>query len=264
MKKYLLIILLAFVASCSPCKEPVCRFEPYVIDNLEPRPDFWKVRPSEIISICENVEVGRSEIIATTPLGYPVYAVFYGDFNEEAPQTNWSAGNSSSTRVAYLGDVSSRPQTIMFAAGIHGSEPECVAAAVNMISLLETGKDLKGETDNDFLHLAYEVFRACSQGVWKDGTLVEWKGSKMYFPLPLDKVSFPGGYPNGDGYNIQHDVTPGDMRTEEAKALCRLMSRWRVDCFLNGHSCEYQPFIESVGNVDTPAHASRGQEIQTR
>ena len=254
MKKYLLILLLAFAASCSPCKEPACRFEPYVIDNLEPRPDFWKVRPAEIISVCETVEVGHSKIIATTPLGYPVYAVFYGDFNEEAPQTNWSAGNSSSTRVAYLGDVSSRPQTIMFAAGIHGSEPECVAAAVNMISLLETGKDLKGETDEDFLKLAsqyrliilpcvnmdgrsispdhfrgqpYEVFRACSQGVWKDSTLVEWKGSKKYFPLPLDKVSFPGGYPNGDGYNIQHDVTPGDMRTEEAKALCRLMARWR-------------------------------------
>ena len=291
MKKYALIIMLALAASCSPGKGPVCRFEPYVIDNLEPRPEFWKVRPEEIISVCENVEAGHTEIIATTPLGNPVYAVFYGDFSEEAPQTNWSAGNSSSTRAAYLGDVSSRPQTLMFAAGIHGSEPECVAAAVNMISLLETGKDLKGEGDQEFLDLAsryrliilpcvnmdgrsispdhfrgqpYEVFRACSQGVWKDSTLVEWKGSKKYFPLPLDKVSFPGGYPNGDGYNIQHDVTPGDMRTEEAKALCRLMARWRVDCFLNGHSCEYQPFAESVGNVDTPSHTARGQRISDK
>lgn len=288
MKKYFVMAVLLLVSSCSQLKKGEVRFEPYVIEGLEPRPDFWKVRPDEILDICESVTKGRKEIIATTPLGYPVYAVFYGDFNEETPQTNWSASNSSSTRSSYLGDIASRPQTIMFAAGIHGSEPESIAAAVNMISLLETGRDLKGEEDHEFLSLAsryrliilpcvnmdgrsicpdhfrgqpYEVFRACSQGIWKDSTLVGWKGSKKYFPLPLDRVAFPGGYPNADGYNIQHDVAPGDMRTEEAKALCRLMARWRVDCFLNGHSCEYQPFASSVGNVDTPAHTARGQKI---
>ena len=142
IKKIYFCCLLSVLAACT---SQTRRFAPYVIDDLEPRPEFWKVRTAEIMSICESVEVGRSEKIATTPLGYPVYAVFYGDFSEEAPQSNWSAGNSSNKSSSYLGDVSSRPQTIMFAAGIHGSEPESVAAAVNMISLLETGKDLKGE-----------------------------------------------------------------------------------------------------------------------
>ena len=285
IKKIYFCCLLSVLAACT---SQTSRFAPYVIDDLEPRPEFWKVRTAEIMSICESVEVGRSEKIATTPLGYPVYAVFYGDFSEEAPQSNWSAGNSSNKSSSYLGDVSSRPQTIMFAAGIHGSEPESVAAAVNMISLLETGKDLKGETDEDFLQLAsqyrliilpcvnmdgrsispdhfrgqpYEVFRACSQGVWKDGSLVGWRGSKEHFPLPLDEVAYPGGYPNGDGYNIQHDVTPGDMRTQEAKAICRLMARWRVDCFLNGHSCEYEPFIVQPSYVDDKQNYERASEL---
>ena len=65
------------------------KFKPYEIPNLEPRPDFWKVRPNEIIDVCKNVKRGRPEIIATTPGGFPVYAVFYGEFTEAPPQTNW-------------------------------------------------------------------------------------------------------------------------------------------------------------------------------
>ena len=30
------------------------RFKPIELSGLEPRPDFWKVRPQEIIDICEQ------------------------------------------------------------------------------------------------------------------------------------------------------------------------------------------------------------------
>ena len=56
-------------------------------------------------------------------------------------------------------------------------------------------------------------------GYHKDGSLIGWRGSKEYFPLPIDRVSFPGGYPNADGVNIMHDATPGDIRSEEAKGI---------------------------------------------
>lgn len=286
MKKLSFALLLLVTAlSCSGVKKPL--FEPYMVEGLEERPDFWKVRPQEIIDICSSVKIGKAEIIARTPLGYPVYAIFYGDFNEAPPQTNFSAGNSSSAIKAYLGETD-HPQTVLFSGGVHGSEPESVVAALNMIQLLETGRDFRGKEDPEFLELAaqyrliiapcinmdgrsicpdhfrgqpYEVFRGCSQGWWKDGTLVGWKGSKEWFPLPLDKVSYPGGYPNSEGYNIMHDVTPGDIRTDEARGLLNLMSRWRVDFYLNGHSCEYQSFMCAVDYVDTPEHRERGNRI---
>ena len=289
MKKYLaLMALIAFVfGSCTPNQGVVKLCDQYVIPGLEEAPEFWQVRPSQIIDLCENVKVGRSEIIATTPAGQPVYACFYGEFNEPAPQTNWSAGNSSSAISAYLGEEE-HPQTIMLLAGVHGGEPEGVAAAMNMIQMLETGKDFRGLTDSTFLSLAsnyrliiipcanmdgraicpdhlsgqpFEVFRAVCQGTWKDGTLVGWKDSKRYFPLPIDKVSFPGGYPNSEGYNIQHDVAPGDMRTEEAKAICRLLARWRVDIMLNAHSCENNPHMFTPSIIDTQRHFDRGCRI---
>lgn len=264
-------------------KRVKAHFKPMSIENLEPRPDFWKVRPAEVIEICKGVRTGKAVVEAKTPLGYPVYAVYFGDFSEPAPQTNWSAGGSSSSRKAYIGE--NHRQTIMFIAGVHGSEPENVACAVNLISLLDSGKDLRGKEDPEFLELArnyniiimpcvnmdgrlispdhfrnqpYEVFRGASQGLWKDGSLVGWRGSKEWFPLPLDKVSYPGGYPNSEGYNIQHDACPGDMKTEEAKAVCRIAARYRVDFFLNGHSCEYTPFIIPPSTINTPENLEKG------
>ena len=279
-------IILLF-ASVLTAVQSICAIEPYVIDNLEPKPGFWKVRVDEISQVCERVTKGETKVVARTPLGYPVYAVFYGEFSSEEPQTNWSAANSSTSKKAYVGDDGGK-QTILFAAGVHGSEPETVAAAMNIIQMLETGKDFRGERDEEFLKMLenynliimpcvnmdgrsispdhfrlqpYEIFRGCSQGWWKDGSLIGWRGSKEWFPLPLDKVLYPGGYPNADGYNIQHDVCPGDMKTEEAKAVCRIMARYRVDSFLNGHSQPLAPCAIYPSEVNTDENKLREKDL---
>lgn len=51
------------------------------------------------------------------------------------------------------------------------------------------------------------------------------------------------------------------MRTEEAKAVCRLMSRWRVDFLLNGHSCEFAPSVVAPSQVNTKIHIDRLCEL---
>ena len=98
MKKSVFLIMLSAFVVCGCCQrtEKTVLCEPYVIEGLAEAPEFWKVRPSQVVDLCESVTVGRSEVIAHTPAGQPVYAYFYGEFNEPAPQTNWSAGNSSS------------------------------------------------------------------------------------------------------------------------------------------------------------------------
>ncbi len=275
------------------CKiRPSC-FKPIEIPGLEPKPDFWKVRTEEIMDICSRAKkCARKEIICRTPLGYPVYALFYGDsFNDKPPQTNWSAGSSSTTYRSYMGDTPPGKQTFLLLTGVHGAEPECVAGAMNIIQALETGRDFRGRAHPELLELVskyrfivvpclnmdgrsispdhlrgieWTKFREVSQGVWKDGSRIGWRGSKSWFPLPLDKVSFPGGYPNSEGYNIMHDACPGDMRTEEARAILKLASRWRVDAVLNGHSYESAPSIVRHSSVDTPANEVRCSEIAAR
>ena len=73
-------------AADAPAIKPT-RFKPIEIPGLAPRPDFWKVRPQEIMDLCARAtKCSRKEIIAHTPLGYPVYALFYGDFNDAPPK----------------------------------------------------------------------------------------------------------------------------------------------------------------------------------
>lgn len=269
------------------------RFRPFEIPGLEPKPDFWKVRVDEIADICAKAErCARKEIICRTPLGYPVYALFYGDdFDDTPPQTNWSAGSGSTTYRNYMGNPPPAKQTFLLLTGVHGAEPECVAGAMNLIRALETGRDFRGREHPELLDLIskyrfiivpclnmdgrsvspdhlrgvkWTTFREVSQGVWKDGSRIGWRGSKSWFPLPLDRVSFPGGYPNADGYNIMHDACPGDIRTEEARAVLKLASRWRVDAVLNGHSYESAPSIIRHSSIDVPANAARNSEIAAR
>ena len=197
------------------------RFPPMKVEGLENRPDFWRVRPDEIVSLCVGAtKCSRKEVICHTPLGYPVYALFYGDFNEQPPQTNWSAGQGSTTYRNYTARPAGGKQTFLFLAGVHGAEPETVAGAVNLIRALETGADFRGRRHDELAQLVsryrfivvpcvnmdgraispdhlrgvdWNRFRHVSQGTWKDGSRIGWRGSKAWFPLPLDRVAYPGG-----------------------------------------------------------------------
>jgi hypothetical protein len=190
-----------------------------------------------------------------------------------------------------MGNPPPSKQTFLLLTGVHGAEPECVAGAINLIQALETGRDFRGKEHLELLELIskyrfiivpclnmdgraispdhlrgveWTTFRKVSQGVWKDGSRIGWRGSKSWFPLPLDKVSYPGGYPNADGYNIMHDACPGDIRTEEARAILKLASRWRVDAVLNGHSYESAPSIIRHSSIDVPANEARNGAIAAR
>lgn len=269
--------------TAEPAAEKGLHFAPIRLEGLGMRPDFWRVRESEIAGECRSVRRGRSEIIARSPAGLPVYAVFYGDFSEPPPQTNFSAATGSSSTAAYNGKAGPE-QTVLFVAGTHGAEAESVAAAVNLIHMLENGRDYRGKSDPELLGLlehyrlivipclnpdgraispdhlrgaSYQDFRRASQGYWRDGSLVGWRGSKEYFPLPLDRVGYPGGYPNSAGFNIMHDASPGNLRTGEGRALLRLCERYCVDLLLNGHSHEWPAVMLAPSAAGYPVMVAR-------
>ena len=91
-----------------------------VVAGLETRPDFWRVRPDEITELCASAtKCSRKEVIATTPRGHPVHALFYGTFDEPPPRTNASSAfavvvivvviATSSPRRSHSADPSRRP-----------------------------------------------------------------------------------------------------------------------------------------------------------
>ena len=263
------------------------KFKPYQLNSLAARPKWWSVKVDEIISLCSSLSEGRLEVIAETPNSYPVFAVYYNCEKLQKPGVNWSAAASSSNPENF--STSKGKQTAVICAGLHGAEAEGVAAAINLISLLEYGKDLRGKSNDLLLSLLNEyrlvilpcvnmdgrsicpdhlmgvtnpVFRKASQGAWLNGKYIDWRESKEYFPLPLDKVEFPGGYPNGDGFNIMHDC--GNVRTAEAKAIYELVEEEQADLFLNLHSCESGPFLIQPGSFNYKLHIERGRKIRNK
>ena len=264
-------------------------YKRYELNGIAPRPEWWRVRPDEIQEDCRNVRVGKSRVIAHTPLNLPIYAVTYYDFSPPERKINWSSASGTHHPELY-GNGPDAPPTVMVAAGIHGCEVEGVVLLSNLIRLLEVGLDWRGVSRPGLVELAshYRLVllpcvnmdgraispdhrigadlsecRKAGGGIALNGEPIRWPEMKEHFPLPVDGVRYLGGYPNSEGFNIMHDATPGNFRTSEAAALCRLADECRVDFFLNLHS---QPetascFITAPQMLNYPANIATERVI---
>jgi hypothetical protein len=143
----------------------------------------------------------------------------------------------------------------------HGQETEGVAALTNLISLLETGKDLRGRRNDALLELVsgirlvivpvanvdgrarvepdcmvgrrFEELRYWGQGTWKDGSPCNWPDCKRVHPIK-DAAGFLGGYYNDDGINLMHDKFYHTM-ARETQSLFDLCEREAADYIIHLH-----------------------------
>jgi len=166
-------------------------------------------------------------------------------------------------------------------AGVHGFELEGITGMVNLVSVLETGKDIRGKEWPEITELATKIDRLVlipivnpdgrarvpirmamyhggddtvheylNTGGNLDGTIIGWPQIKEHIPLDFGKPVFPGGYPNDAGVNIQHDDFMGKIQPE-TQALFDLAVRERPDLVINMHTGAvymnmHRPFCEPV------------------
>ena len=252
----------------------------YEIPGLVDRPDWWQVRVDEVERIVAAARKGQAQQFATSPLGYAVHALAYGHDTPAPGTATWASASGDVTPYK----TREQPQSILLLCGMHGAEPEAVAGAVNLISLLETGKDLRGQERAGIVQLAshyrliivpclnpdgrhvspdhlrgasQDDFRRASQGYWSDGSLIGYPVCKKHHPLPMEKVGHPGGYPNALGFNIQHDSCPGLVFTDEARGLFRLIHEEQTDLLINMHSHGMPPRALPPSLCSYPLHAAR-------
>jgi len=266
------------------------RYGRFEIPGLQERPPWWCVRPGEITAAVEAATKGEVRRIATTPGGFPVWAVAYGPPQARPGTATWCIGSNSRNMASYRTSENT-PQVVVLLCGVHGAEAESVAGAVNMLSLLETGRDLKDDCRPHLLDLMsrYRVvilpcvnmdgravspdhlrgadpdqFRRASQGYWADGTEIGYPACKEYAPLPRERVGHPGGYPNAEGYNIQHDCCPGDLRTPEARGVLKLVADEQADLVLNLHSHTIGGQVLGDSLLAYPLHVQRVHAYKQR
>jgi hypothetical protein len=254
---------------------------PDYLREAENIPPFWKSSVPEVTSFLEErITKGRLETIGTTAGGRPMRAVFYGAPRRGKGTTTFSGSLGYGDVRAWLGPDWER-KVYLAMAGVHGGEFEGIVGAVNLLSVLESGKDLRGRDWPEITTAAQRLDRIIivpitnvdgrsrvplkmlpwqgtseivseyfNTGAKLDGTIIGWPQCKRDIPVDFSKVQFPGGYPNDAGVNIQHDDFFG-KRQPETIALLELVAREKPDMTMNMHTGSdflepLRPFVEPV------------------
>ncbi len=229
-------------------------------------PSFWVSTYDGVTDfLLKNVHKGKVEVIGTSAGGRPIRAVFYGKPRKGKGTTTFSGSLGFGDLAAYRGPDNDKT-VYMGMAAVHGGEFEGIVGMINLISVIETGKDLRGiewpgiteaaaKLDRLILipivngdgrvriPLRMELYRDTdftvaeylNTGGKPDGTITGWPQIKEFIPMDMNLPGFPGGYPNDAGVNIQHDDFLG-KRQPETQALFDLAEREKPDLVLNMHT----------------------------
>ena len=258
-------------------------------------PDFWVSTVEGVFGFLDQrVHKGNVQQIGTTAGGRPMRVVFFGQPRGPKGTTTFSGSLGFGDVRAYLGPDHGK-KVYMAMGAVHGGEIEGVVGLVNLISVLETGSDLRGKPWPEITAAAAKLDRIVlipitnvdgrarvpyrmlrnwgpseevqeyfNTGGLKDGKLLGWPNCKQYIPLDFSTVAFPGGYPNDAGVNIQHDDFFGHPQPE-TRALLDLTARERPDLILNMHTGANftQMLREFIEPSLTPAMEELYRRVQT-
>ena len=222
-------------------------------------PSFWKTSLDDIDGAYLNARKEEKAILTLSAGGRPVYMLAYGPKKEHPSQANYSSALGAHDRTCFSNPLNTQKTLILIGAE-HGQETEGVAALMNLIALMETGRDLAGKENEALLAALQDVrlvivpvanpdgrarvepegivgltgreLRYWGQGTWADGSLCGWPECKKVHPIK--DYGFLGGYYNDDGINLMHDNFFHPM-ARETQALLDLCEREQADMVLHLH-----------------------------
>lgn len=203
-------------------------------------PEFWLANFDKVqVYLANGVRRGSVHDVGRSSLGLPIRAV---EYNAEG-----SPG-------------------LMVIGGTHGHEPGGVAAAMNVLHLMEAGEDLDGQPHprltellervhlfvlpvlnpdgrvvcpDTFYAQGIDTCTVYASGLTKEGGLVPYDaGAKepLYFYDPADCL-FLGGQFNGAGYAINRRKSPDSSAAVEVAAALEFVQGRGVEGILDLHAC---------------------------
>ena len=237
--------------------------------NSSSIPDFYKSRLEDIDEELENVRKGDVNVVAISPGGLPVYSVTYGEKEDFNSQANYNSAVAARNPQYFARKSHNNKPVIFFLGPVHGQELEGIAGLVNLIHLLETGKDHRGKewpslkrkleqcrviivpTGNpdgrkrcpydSFVGIPGRIMTKYGQGTRKDGSSWGWPLAKSVHPMQGD-VGILGAYFNDGGVNMMHDDFFAPMAME-TKAIMHIARSEAPDMTVSLHSYGNPPRI---------------------
>ena len=254
-------------------------------------PPWWLTEPQRVRAFLESLPGVEVEEIGRTAGGRPIIAAAWGEREMlegrtcNTPAAAFAAGNGS----VFYGKGDRQRQVLMFLGAAHGTEFEGTVAAVNYMSIIATGKDLRGRPQEamaehgrkyrfivvpflnvdgreraieqkHFINVEMEWFSMVTQGVWQNGDILHWPDSKLYQPMTEDRFLYFGTYVNDAGVNLVYDCQLGaDMQPENA-AMLRYCRREMPDCVILSHS-NHGSLVEPGGSFMPWYYRRYGDQI---
>ena len=228
-------------------------------------PSFWKTSLASIETAWQNAEkAAEKRILCRSAGGRPVYMLAYGE-KKRTGTANYSSALGALDKGCYA-PRGQKPCVILIGAE-HGQETEGTAALMELVSLLETGCDLRGQRDDALLAAAEKIrlvivpvantdgrarvqpeamvgqpfagLRYWGQGTWRDGSQCGWPECKRIHPI-AGHTDFLGGYYNDDGINLMHDNFFHPMAAE-TQAILDLCAQEAADLVIHLHGGDNCP-----------------------
>jgi len=265
---YTFIILVLVVSTTSQLFSQI-KIDPGDPPNPTGLPGFFKSKLSDIDQEIINIKKGEVKVIATSPGGLPVYAVYYGKKDDLHSQSNYNSAVAARNPAYYAKKDSATRPVVFFIGPVHGQEVEGIVGLVNLIHIAETGKDYRGKDwsalkdkmeqcrtiiipcsnpdgrqrcpYDSFVGLPTKIMTKYGQGTRKDGTSWGWPQAKSVHPMKGD-VGILGAYFNNDGINIMQDEYFAPM-AEETSAILEMARQEAPDMAVSLHSHENRPII---------------------
>ncbi len=235
-------------------------------DSIAP---FWIATVDEVNDFLnKHVQKGEVRNLGVSAGGRTIKGVFYGTQRENSGTTTFSGATTTKSISTHRGKDYDKT-VYLGIGGVHGFELEGIVGTINLISVLETGKDLRGEAWPEIEALKDSVDRIIlipllnpdgraripirmeshkghapdanfvhqylNTGGKRTAQLIGWPAVKEFIPMNFDDFEFPGGYPNDNGVNIMHDDFFG-KKQPETQILFDLVALEKPDLIINMHT----------------------------
>jgi hypothetical protein len=108
-------------------------------------PDFWIGTIDGLGDRWEQLEYGKATTIATSPGGHPLHLIAFGERENVRHKANFNSAVGGKDLAAYMDKGAREKPVIYFVGPVHGHEVEGLTGLVNLIQIMETGRDLRGK-----------------------------------------------------------------------------------------------------------------------
>jgi hypothetical protein len=233
-------------------------------------PDFWIGGIEGLGNRWEKLERGEVTRIATSPGGRPLHLITFGEREIVPHKANFNSAVGGKDLASYMDKRARRRPVVFFVGPVHGHEVEGLTGLVNLIEIMETGRDLRGQDQGALRRrgeqcrllivpagnpdgIARFEPRACrgmtlnqfqfwGQGSESDDTIAVWPVSKRRHPRVGAEIGWLGCYFNDDGINPMHDEFFAPMGPE-APAILKVAMEEGPDLAVSLHSHGSAPAV---------------------